>query len=54
MFGALLQGGVMGLFLVLGAAWPRRDQPVLGRHTLVNLLTGALMFLLQKKKGKVN
>ena len=44
MTGALLQGGAMLLFLALGAARPRSDQPVLGRHTWVNLATGALMF----------
>lgn len=47
MFGAVLQGVVMVAFLALGAAFPRGDQPVLGRHTLVNLLTGALMFLVR-------
>ena len=44
MTGALLQGGAMLLFLALGAVLPRSDQPVLGRHTWVNLATGALMF----------
>lgn len=45
MFGALLQGGVMLAFLALGAAMPRQEQPLFGRHTVVNLLTGGLMFL---------
>lgn len=47
MSGAILQGGVIGLFLLLGALWPRSAQPVLGRHTVVNLATGLLMFLVR-------
>lgn len=47
MSGAVLQGGVIGLFLLLGALWPRAAQPLLGRHTAVNLATGLLMFLLR-------
>lgn len=47
MSGALLQGGAIALFLLLGAAWPRNRQPLIGRHTLVNLATGLLMFLVR-------
>ncbi|RME24290.1 MAG: fatty acid hydroxylase family protein [Deltaproteobacteria bacterium] len=47
MSGALLQGITMALFLGLGAAFPRQPQPLLGRHTVVNLATGAWMFLLR-------
>ena len=47
MSGAFLQATVMVLFLALGAAWPRRQQPLVGRHTLVNLATGLLMFLVR-------
>jgi len=45
--GALLQGGVIGVFLLLGALWPRNPAPVVGRHTFVNLATGLLMFLVR-------
>ncbi len=47
MTGFFLQAGAMALFLGLGALRPRYEQPLLGRHTFVNLATGALMFLLR-------
>ena len=47
MSGAALQGTVILVFLALGALLPRRDQPLVGRHTLVNLATGGLMFLVR-------
>ncbi len=37
----------MAVFLALGAAFPRQAQPLLGRHTVINLVTGALMFLVR-------
>ncbi len=39
-----LQVGAIALFLLLGAALPRRRQPLLGGHTLTNLATGAALF----------
>lgn len=47
MSGALFQGGVMALFLLAGALWPRSAVPLVGRHTVVNLVTGLLMFLVR-------
>ncbi|MCB9777120.1 MAG: sterol desaturase family protein [Alphaproteobacteria bacterium] len=47
MIGALLQGGAMVLFLGLGAAFPRYPQPLLGKHTVINIVTGLLMFLVR-------
>ena len=42
----LLQGGAMGLFLLLGALRPRvSDQKLLNADLIINLLTGLLLFL---------
>jgi sterol desaturase/sphingolipid hydroxylase (fatty acid hydroxylase superfamily) len=47
MTGVLLQGGAMGLFLVLGALFPRvRGVPLLNRDLWLNLVNGALLFAL--------
>jgi len=40
----LLQGGALAVFLGLGLLWPRSGVPVLGRASLINLLTGGLLF----------
>lgn len=40
----LLQGGALVVFLGLGLLWPRAGVPVLGRASLINLLTGGLLF----------
>lgn len=47
MTGLLLQGGVIALFLGLGYLRPRAAQPLLGRHTLINVGTGLLLFLVR-------
>ena len=47
MIGALLQGGAMGLFLVLGALFPRvKGVPLLNKDLWLNLFNGAMLFVL--------
>ncbi len=43
----LAHGGLLGLFLLAGWAWPRREQPRFGRDTLVNVGNGAVLFAAQ-------
>lgn len=44
MLAVLVQGGAIGLFLLLGHFWPRASVPLLGRDTVVNVVTGGLLF----------
>lgn len=39
-----LQGGAIGLFLLAGVLWPRRNESVFIRATLVNIATGGLLY----------
>ena len=43
----LLVGGLVLLFLLLGALWPRERAPLLTPSTWLNLANGALLFLLR-------
>ena len=42
----LIQGFVMGFFLLLGWLWPRNKSPLLNRDLWINLCTGGSIFLL--------
>ena len=42
----LIQGFVMGFFLLLGWLWPRKKSPLLNRDLWINLCTGGSIFLL--------
>ena len=47
MTGALLQGGAMGLFLVLGALFPRvKGVRLVNKDLVLNLVNGAMLFVL--------
>jgi sterol desaturase/sphingolipid hydroxylase (fatty acid hydroxylase superfamily) len=39
-----LQGGAIGLFLLAGVLWPRRNESVFIRDTVVNIATGVVLY----------
>ena len=47
MTGVLIQGGFMGLFLLLGWLWPRVKVPPVNRDNVSNVLNGAMLAILR-------